>query len=1213
MVALGAFLLYQHLTGATVGSGGKDKWTVPPPTGPSRFLVEGRDKNGRLEYLITAPKSPAQMLDDQKRPLPGQYIIENPVAVFYTKDGRTLEVSADICQAVIDQGPRGGGGRGAGLPDFAGGAAAGGNKEKSSAGQMTLRTGLLRGHVKLTMGAQPAGSKEESAAKSSLEMFPRGLRAYLDGDLQLDGLQEILSTTEGIHLRSDTAEGDFQGMQLAINKDAKRIEYLRIDDNPKGNSLILRGMADRAGKMMDQKQPPTSARPATTRGAGTPAGRAVAAGGRRGAGAATQVAAGNARGNGPATTQASDAPKPAIYRLTLGQDVSGRSGSGDEVITSEQLYAMFKADQKIEKDEQGGGGGKANGAVGPAPASGPAMQRGFPESAELLAAVGKDDLILSWKGPAEMRPMEEKEIADLGADFDKEPLMLEAIGTATNPVHVKHTQKNKGIAKESAPGGAGGSAIEVFAGRLKYRGMDNPIELFKEAYGKVVLKSPAGDGSNDGSEVVSGDVVIDQGKLLATMAGPGVLRTQREGGHTEVPFSKGMNLELERVDDPTSPPDPAKNKPQGTVVVVKRALISGGRVASDSRVSMVNVMGDELDMRFVNHFEKALASTKPAGASSKPDWVFRSTPERFLATGHVIVNTKSKDNYELTGEEGGIETDRLELTSAKDPLGNILWSQMLADGNVTAWQLTRKGAGFTGGSSAESTGPSTRPGAKGDAAPAFQKRTISAPSLVADLHRKARAVTAAAASRPAGSGGSGADMAMLDGAGDDYDLSHLLAKTGVVVEILPMPSDGAGPGESRPIVARAATLEADPLAGTAVLSMAKGSEVLASVTMGESKISGPAIAMKQVPERRDEQKRIISEKVETFGVRGPGVAILSLPQKSGPPKPMQVTWTQSMGFDNVKHLAVFTGAPKAHVVGESLALAGLECSETLTVQLKEGKGSSKDSLDGDLVLDWMEAVGAVRATGAESGADNIILGSLDLQAVDTKQMSGQPKTLGKLRYIDATETGNIEIPGEGYLGVTNKKPPKQGQEDNRGESSFHWIGSMNYDGTTGEVTFHKDVELFIRPDKGFAFNRSLAAAPAGRRGNLAPQPEKKEQAYLFTNGELKAKFKPPEADAGQKMMGGAVNFENQTLSYVDVNGGVKLEVGPYTIRGESLHYDFEHKIVKINGKPGGEPVLLLRSGEANATYKSVTLDMNKESGFFSGESMQGTINVFGGK
>jgi hypothetical protein len=194
-MVLGAFLAYQFVSGASTM--GRPKKAVAT-TGPATTLpmaYESRDEFGQLEYLITATRA-EPIKDTTGNPLPGQFQLIGPIATFYDKTGRTVEVRGDTCRIAFDQTIR---------PNSSGSGTllTGGPGSGAATTRMlaALRSGQLSGHVRLTIsarpeGAPPVGNEEE-------RKFTEGeLKIHFDGDLQFDGTQEILTSPGNIYIRS---------------------------------------------------------------------------------------------------------------------------------------------------------------------------------------------------------------------------------------------------------------------------------------------------------------------------------------------------------------------------------------------------------------------------------------------------------------------------------------------------------------------------------------------------------------------------------------------------------------------------------------------------------------------------------------------------------------------------------------------------------------------------------------------------------------------------------------------------------------------------------------------------------------------------------------------------------------------------------------------------------------------------------------------------
>ena len=329
----------------------------------------------------------------------------------------------------------------------------------------------------------------------------------------------------------------------------------------------------------------------------------------------------------------------------------------------------------------------------------------IPEQAGPLGKAGPEDVVATWTGPMEIRPVADEDIAKIGIPAPRD-LFLEAGGTANKPLRVTDAK------------------FEILAGRLKYDGKDKPLALFMDEYKKVILRDLSGE-----SAVESGDASIDMDKNLAKLAGPiKLLSTNARGKKTEVDARLKMNVELAMVLDP-------KDKTK-TIRVVRHAVLEGATVRSDQMDLVSNVL-DVLVANVVNKEGKA-----------------DSLLEHMLATGDV--ETASRGS-----EPGGMKAQRLELITEKNAEGIPVPVRLLADDQVTAWRYVEKSKGI--GSLSELGGAAPAPdrekaqvaAAAAQEAPKLEemeKDTIDAGKLVADLRPRKKDVAAEAggsASRPA--------------------------------------------------------------------------------------------------------------------------------------------------------------------------------------------------------------------------------------------------------------------------------------------------------------------------------------------------------------------------------------------------------------------------------------------------------------------------------
>ncbi len=313
VMALGAFWLYQLVTGQSIGPAVKPRAIAIPVSDNSTLQITERNKDGTLIYAISAARSPDQLKDAAGVPLPGQFRLDHPIATWYDKSGRTLEIRGDSCDIHIAPGA----GTGNGRPGEAKTGTVNPNTKVSGLGpegkdvdfsKLHLEdfSATLQDHVYLTIS--PPDHALGSAASTKPEALAGGMRIYFDGPLHLDGSQSLLSTAGGIHIRSDLIELNGKGMQLVMNPDSnpRRIERLRLEDNSDGNSIIFRNVGSRA---LALSSAPASVTPTTqTAGQNTAAAPATGAG-------QTATRAATPAGN--------PAEPPVDYRTSFGEKSAG--------------------------------------------------------------------------------------------------------------------------------------------------------------------------------------------------------------------------------------------------------------------------------------------------------------------------------------------------------------------------------------------------------------------------------------------------------------------------------------------------------------------------------------------------------------------------------------------------------------------------------------------------------------------------------------------------------------------------------------------------------------------------------------------------------------------------------------------------------------------------------------------------------------------------
>ncbi len=619
--------------------------------------------------------------------------------------------------------------------------------------------------------------------------------------------------------------------------------------------------------------------------------------------------------------------------------------------------------------------------------------------------------------------------------------------------------------------------------------------------------------------------------------------------------------------DLESTPNPAD--PKKTLFAIRHALLYGAAVKSDA----FDLKCDTLDLLIANSVDKG----KQIQAL-----------DHLIATGNVVVNSFRKGAGPAAGPQSGMQTRRMEIFTEKRA-GKLLPepSQLLAEGDVFAWRFLDKNK------AAAAADPAN-----------IQKESIVTSKLVATLVSNDAAATAPATAP-------GNDLAFMG----RIDVSHFLASNGAKVEITPPPSS-----KSEMIVATAATLDAFPLKGdkgTATLLAAAGGPPV-RVTIGVNAIEGRTINLDQ--------------NAKSIQVPGPGTFNFTLPPNKTrkTATPMIVTWQESMAYDDLKHLAIFTGKPVARILAADAAApdqsdqSHLACENTLTIQLKTIAPASAPAASapadplafGNIDLDWMQADGNVEAFGSQLGPDNKLLTRL---RISVPNPTGK---LGSLRYSKSDNNFVVDCPGA--LVIDNFRPDKAGElVSSAGTSIFGWKGGLKYDGAANTITFSQNVDFFFQPLKPFRFANDLsggaASAPAAGSRPL-------DMIYLHTPDKLIATLTKPKDSTG-KTIDSPIGFGaggNQDVSKVDATGGPEFLVGyrtpagnmdpniAYRVAGDAMTFDVPAHIAYMFGK-GEEPAVAEQPATGRRmTGKNIKLDMTKDKMFFQVEGIQGNLTGFGG-
>ncbi len=401
--------------------------------------------------------------------------------------------------------------------------------------------------------------------------------------------------------------------------------------------------------------------------------------------------------------------------------------------------------------------------------------------------------------------------------------------------------------------------------------------------------------------------------------------------------------------------------------------------------------------------------------------------EKLLATGHIQIRAARTGSTSLLDADkpDGLSANTLELLTAVAEGSKLpVLSSMIASGDVLAWSHTED--------------KDTKK---------IHRQQITAPKLQVDLApRDASAAVATTQS--------------FDGS----QVQQMIASDGVKVEL-----EGFG---ALPVTATAQSLVADPKAGKATLQgivQPNGIVRFARVQQGENQIAG--------------EKILLDQKSQSLEIPGNGAFVFSQPgQKAGDADtPVQVTWSKNMSYHGKGLLASFNGNVKAEMLGHADQYSRLTCDESLTVKLTQQNetnaagpataptATAPASL-GKIQLAELIALGNVKAEGATLDPAQKPITRLFMQAP-------------KLVYTEASKT--MTIPGTGSLLIEDYRIDPQTRPEGKGQTAFAWTGSLSYVGTTGTITFSKDVRMIHIPVKPFQpAGAKPADKPAAQRIDL---------------------------------------------------------------------------------------------------------------------------------
>jgi hypothetical protein len=559
---------------------------------------------------------------------------------------------------------------------------------------------------------------------------------------------------------------------------------------------------------------------------------------------------------------------------------------------------------------------------------------------------------------------------------------------------------------------------------------------------------------------------------------------------------------------------------------VRRAIFSGRSVINNVDFHLDS---DTLDLLLAR-------AGKGDGSKSTPSL------EHMLAMGNVHVKGESKAGTGIldAANPDGIDADRLELLTTPGTDGKPTPSRLMADGNVTAW------------------GYQTEDGGKGH----VSKNTLYTPKFVAELGLK----TGAKKTASTGLGG--------------IEPTAFIASNGVIVQI-----DSA---TNPTIFAKGKTLTAHidraNNEAKAVLDgeqLPNGTQAFAELSQGErgdNKITGLRI--------------FLDQKNQSIDIPGKGTFnFVQPPQKQGQAAmPAEVTWTDSMHYDNRSLLAHFTGNIDAHLVGSTDQIGKLTCDKTFDVQLmKDPKGATPPPSPagpvamGKLHLGELTAIGDVTAEGAKFDPAGKLLTRIYLTKTET------------LLYNEASK--NLDIPGPGQLLLQDYRADKNTKStgDSHGDTLFTWDGSLTYNGPTGLIAFSKNVYMNHHPLKPFKLAEDEPSTKT-TTPVTAPPPPPPDQHLILTADSLIAKVstaKGPDAGPTSASPIALSAGSQQTLESILARGRAILSLGDEKLSAETLTFDKPTNIATATASDVDHPAEIFRPGEGITTAESIKWDITK--------------------
>lgn len=436
-------------------------------------------------------------------PLEGKrYHATKPESFVYMKDGRTVHIRSDSGRLYMPQGS-------AAQPD----------------------SGTLNGNVVIGLYEVRADGKEIKPGTDAPAL------TLTTGSLTFDLTAGEVTIPERFVIQGEVADFAGTGLVLQLNQTQERAEYVRI---AKSEPLRLR---PGAGKKSEAKKPV-----------------AASAGGKG-------AAAGKTAGGPP--SEPKPAPPETFYHTVLQGGVTvTRSG---QRIASEALELWTHlVDNQLPPNAiaSGGTGTKApardaapSGEAKPVAKTDAGAVTGSPSAvAQVVEKRETDEVVITWAGPLEMRPVEQR----------PQPL-------AKDDVAVKFTSPVSGkveFSEESS--GAGG-----YASAVEYGATSRNLTLAGDGPGTVRLRSP------EAGEAIVGNVRINLGTGITHIEGAGELQALASGdkdGGKDRSIRWGEQADFQFVTENGEMSD-----------VLKTATISGAVSATDGKASL---KGDFLNAEF---------------------------------------------------------------------------------------------------------------------------------------------------------------------------------------------------------------------------------------------------------------------------------------------------------------------------------------------------------------------------------------------------------------------------------------------------------------------------------------------------------------------------------------------------------------------------------------------------------------------------------------